>query len=211
MNRTVKAILIIAFLIASYSGYGQTEHGYNLYGQFLGNSTGVGAGFDSRFKTGGILGYSAGMGFTSISWDSSDGGDVADTPGIWYSSLDVDSKGLVIPLEVNAIMGKRASKFEIGLGATTYLIKRNEWHYKTAFFPPEVEDGEMKFQNLSFRKKVFRPNIIGTINIGYRLQRKSGFFMKLGVSILIGDIKFSPIDGVIALPNVCVGYTIPHF
>lgn len=211
MNRTVNAILIIAFLITSYSGYGQTERGYNLYGQFLGSSTGVGLGFDSRFKAGGILGYSAGIGFTSISWDNSDGGDMVDNPGIWYSSLDVDSKGLVIPLEVNAIMGKRASKFEIGLGATAYLVKREEWHYKTAFFPPEVEDGEWDYQDLSTRKKVFRPNIIGTINMGYRLQRKSGFFMKLGVSILVGDLKCSPIDGVVVLPNICLGYTIPHF
>lgn len=199
------------FIITSYSVYGQTEHTYNIYGQFLGSSTGVGVGFDSRFKTGGILGYSAGIGFTSISWDNSDGGDVTNSTGVWYSSLDVDSKGLVIPLEVNAIMGKRASKFEIGLGATVYLVKREEWHYKTAFFPPEAEDGEWDFQDLSTRKKVFRPNIIGTINIGYRLQRKSGFFMRLGVSILIGDIKCSPIDGVTALPNICLGYTIPHF
>lgn len=186
------------------SVFGQSEHGYNMYGQFGGASTGIGLGFDSRFKTGGILGYSVGLAFTDISWDDSNGLDGS------YSSLDVRCKGISIPLEVNAIMGKRASKFEIGLGFTPYLVKRNEWHYKTIFFPTE-EEGIWDYENYSTNKKVFLPNIIGTLNIGYRLQRKSGFFMKIGISLLIGDLKCSPIDGVVALPNICLGYTIPHF
>lgn len=197
-------ISLTALIVMVGTAFGQSEHGYNLYGQFFGLSTGIGLGFDSRFKTGGILGYSAGLTFTDVSWDNSDGQDGS------FASLDVHSKGISIPLEINAIMGNRASKFEIGLGFTTYLIKRNELHYKTVFFPAE-EEGVWDFKNYSTRKQVFRPNIIGSLNIGYRLQRKSGFFMKLGLSILIGDLKCSPIDGVVALPNICLGYTIPHF
>ncbi len=46
---------------------------------------------------------------------------------------DVDSKGVSIPLEINAIMGKRASKFEIGLGVTAYLVHRDETYEKSGF------------------------------------------------------------------------------
>lgn len=200
-----RGITLFAFLLVMVgSVFGQTDHGYNLYGQIFGPSTGVGLGIDSRFKSGGILGYSIGLAYADISWSDDNGLDGS------YASLDVDSKGICLPLEVNAIMGKRASKFEIGLGFTTYIVKRDERHYKTAFFPAE-DESIWKFENYTIRKKVVRPNIIGTLNIGYRLQRKSGFFLKVGLSLLIGDLKCSPIDGVVALPNIRLGYTIPHF
>lgn len=202
MKKEIALLAALFFMVGSV--FGQTDHGYNLYGQIFGPSTGMGLGFDSRFKSDGILGYSIGLAYTDISWSDDNGLDGS------YASLDVDSKGICLPLEVNAIMGKRASKFEIGLGFTTYIVKRDERHYKTAFFTAE-EESLWKFDNYSIRKKVVRPNIIGTLNIGYRLQRKSGFFLKVGLSLLIGDLKCSPIDGVVALPNICLGYTIPHF
>lgn len=53
-----RGITLLAFLLVmAGSVFGQTDHGYNLYGQFLGTSTGIGVGLDSRFKAGGILGY----------------------------------------------------------------------------------------------------------------------------------------------------------
>ncbi len=202
MKKIVAFIFMMVFMINV--SLGQTDHAYNFYGQLFGGSTRVAVGFDSRFKPGGILGYSAGIGFTSISYEDSDGKD-------WnYTYMDVDSKGLSIPLEVNAILGNRASKFELGLGMTAFLVSRDELHHDVVFFPTEQE-GIWDYTDNSYRRKVFRPNIIGTLNIGYRLQRKSGFFMKLGLTFLIGDIKCSPIDGLARLPNICLGYTIPHF
>lgn len=202
MKRVILALFMIVIMV-SYA-FGQTDHGYNLYGQFFGNSTGLGIGLDSRFKPQGVLGYSAGVAFTNISWSDDDGLDGC------YRSRDVDSKGLVIPLEVNATMGKRASKFELGIGVTTYLIQRNEVYGNSE--PILNDEGQIVgINHYNTHKKVFRPNVIGTLNIGYRLQRKSGFFMKLGVSLLIGDLKCSPIDGVVLLPNICLGCTIPHF
>lgn len=198
----MKKILLFAAMlfIMVDNAWGQsTGHGYNLYGQLFGNATGVGVGLDSRFKPGGVLGYSAGFAFTSISWD--------DSYGIsgGFESMDTDSKGIGIPLELNAILGNRASKFEIGVGMTAYFISRDETRWTTLF--KENDDWDFDISH----KKVFRPNIIGSLNIGYRLQRQSGFFMKLGVSVLVGDLKCSPIDGVVVLPNLCFGYTIPHF
>lgn len=201
MKRYFLSFLMMAVMVGA--AFGQSDHGYNLYGQFTGPSTGVGIGFDSRFKTGGVLGYSVGVAFTDTSWSDNYGDE-------YYSYKNVDSSGVSIPLEVNAIMGKRASKFEVGLGVTAFLIHRDEYYYKSGYMPAWGYEA-MNYWSTIENKSVFRPNIIGSINIGYRLQRKSGFFMKLGLSLLIGDLKCSPIDGVMALPNICLGYTVPHF
>ncbi len=108
-----RGIALFAFLLVMVgSVFGQTDHGYNLYGQFLGTSTGIGVGLDSRFKAGGILGYSLGLAVTDISWSTDDGLDGC------YASYDAESRGISIPFDVNAILGKRASKFEIGFGMT---------------------------------------------------------------------------------------------
>lgn len=189
----------------------QTDHAYNFYGQLFGPTTGIGIGFDSRFKAGGIFGYSGGVAFTNLVWRENQywgTGTVAD-----FNVIDTETttKGLCIPLEVNAIFGRRASKFEVGLGVTTYLttraVRKDHWE----LVRDEVNDiTEYRYYVEKWNKK-FRPNILGTINIGYRLQRKSGFFMKLGITALVGDIKCSPIDGLEILPNLCFGYTIPHF
>lgn len=55
----MKRIISSIFMVLAMAGatFGQTDHGYNLYGQLFGTSTGIGLGFDSRFKTGGMFGY----------------------------------------------------------------------------------------------------------------------------------------------------------
>lgn len=101
-------------------------------------------------------------------------------------------------LEVNVITGKRASKFEIGVGATPCILHRHEVKYRESYIDgsvKEVKDGS-------------RINIFGTLNIGYRLQRKSGFFLRAGLTYLVGDIKYSPFDGAYIIPNVSLGFTI---
>ncbi|MCM1491409.1 MAG: hypothetical protein NC095_11395 [Muribaculum sp.] len=198
-------IFILSFMMVLVAGTAfaqDASHGYNIYGQIAGTGNGIGIGFDSRFKAGGVLGYSAGISFVDLSYsDNFDGG---------YDYRSVNCQGVSIPLEVNAIMGKRASKFEVGLGLVTYLVDRQQNYSKYQYVFDE--QGEyMGTMNLSNRKSGFRTNIAGTLSIGYRLQRKNGFFMKLGLSMLIGRLGCSPFDGVIALPNICLGYTIPHF
>lgn len=193
---------LAAFTVMVGAAFGQTDHGYNIFGQLFGPSTVVGVGLDSRFKTGGVLGYSVGLGFTNVSCDN-------DPESLAATYRDVKSCGLSIPLEVNAIFGNRASKFEVGVGLTGFLVHRDELKINAVYVP---EDGN--FSDYVFNreeKSVFRPNIMGTISLGYRLQRKSGFFMKLGLTFLVGDISCSPIDGLTVLPNICLGYTIPHF
>ncbi len=166
----------------------------NIFVELGGPSLGVGIGYDQRFKTNSVFGFRAGLSFTNGSWD--DSGWFGAYDGAYYT--DVDFKGVTIPLEINAIMGKRASKFELGIGATPCILHRHEVKY-WGLYPDdsgtEVKDGS-------------RINIFGTLNIGYRLQRKSGFFLRAGLSFLIGDIKCSPIDGLLLIPNLSLGYTI---
>lgn len=163
----------------------------NIFVEFAGPSFGVGIGYDQRFRPTSVFGFRAGISFTEGSWD--DGGWWGANVGYY---TDIDFSGVTLPLEVNAIMGNRASKFELGVGATPCILERKERHYK-GWHPDYYSE-----------KQGIRLNIIGTLNIGYRLQRKSGFFLRTGLTFLIGDLKCSPIDGLILMPNLSLGYTI---
>lgn len=166
----------------------------NLFVEFVGPSFGVGVGYDQRFKPNSVFGFRTGLAFTSGSFD--DSGWFGYWDGCGYT--DIDFKGVTIPLEINAIMGSRASKFELGVGATPCILHRHEeehWGWKPEHSGINIKDG-------------LRLNIFGTINIGYRLQRKSGFFLRSGFTFLLGDLKCSPLDGWILVPNLSLGYTI---
>lgn len=166
----------------------------NLFVEFGGPSLGIGIGYDQRFKPMSVFGFRAGLSFTSGSWDDSGWWGAYD--GGAYTS--VDFKGVTIPLEVNAIMGKRASKFELGVGATPCILHRYEvyhWGWYPGQSGNDIKDG-------------IKLNVFGTLNIGYRLQRDSGFFLRAGLTFLIGDLKCSPMDGLLLIPNLSLGYTI---
>lgn len=166
----------------------------NLFVELGGRSFGIGIGYDQRFKPRSVFGFSAGLAFTSGSWDDKG----------WWGAYDggsftsVDFRGVTIPLEVNAIMGKRASKFELGLGATPCILHRYEERYWDRYPDSSIIE----------TRECTGLNILGTLNIGYRLQRKDGFFLRAGITVLIGDLKCSPIDGLFLMPNLSIGYTI---
>ncbi len=167
----------------------------NLFVELWGPSFGIGLGYDQRFKPNSVFGFRAGIGYTNGS---------ADDSGYWDSHIAtttykyVEFKGVTLPLEVNAILGNRASKFELGIGATPCILDRYEvkytphgWYHSSS----DIKDG-------------VRVNIFGTMNIGYRLQRKSGFFFRVGLTFMVGDIDCSPFDGLLCMPNLSFGYTI---
>ena len=164
----------------------------NIFVELGGPSYGIGIGYDQRFKPNSVFGFRAGLAY--INGSDNDNG--------WFGAYDPDKhtyiefKGITLPLEINAIMGKRASKFELGLGATPCILDRYESKYRR--FPEET----------TIITKGIRLNIFGTINIGYRLQRKSGFFLRTGLTLLIGDIEYSPFGNRISILNLSLGYTI---
>ncbi len=164
----------------------------NLFVEFWGPSLGIGLGYDQRFRPNSVFGFRAGIAYTNGSCDDAGYWGAYDGEGYRY----VKFKGVTLPLEANAIFGKRASKFELGIGATPSILNRNERFYLG--WP----HGSVK------TKDGVRLNIFGTMNIGYRLQRKSGFFFRVGLTFLVGDLDCSPFDGLLCMPNLSFGYTI---
>lgn len=166
----------------------------NLFFEFEGPSLGIGIGYDQRFKPNSVFGFRAGIAFADGSCD--DGGWWGAWAGRDYT--EVDFKGVTLPLEINAIMGKRASKFELGIGATPCVLNREETRHRYC--------GQE--QHLFYRTKGVKLNIFGTLNVGYRLQRESGFFLRTGLTFRMGELKCSPLDGLVPALSLSLGYTI---
>lgn len=181
---------------------GEHEDGLsrNLFIEFGGPSECVGLGYDQRFKPGSVFGFRAGVALSDGSFN--------DGLGVWGARFPGEHTKLIyhgvsLPFEVNAIMGKRASKLELGVGATPCVLNRNEEKYVCGW-----DENLNWFRYTLSHKEGLRLNIFGTINIGYRLQRKSGFFMRTGLTFLFGELKSSPIDGRSGRLNLSLGYTI---
>lgn len=161
---------------------------HNIFGEIFGPSFGVGVGFDSRFRNGTSFGYRVGLSYIDGSFENN----------VDWKFLEFN--GVCVPLEVNAIFGERKSKFEIGVGATPSILHRV---YTTSHWNEDMTtDYKITRGN--------RLNILGTLNIGYRYQRERGFFLRAGLTFIVGDLKCSPIDGVWILPNISLGYTLRY-
>ena len=159
----------------------------NFFIEIGGPSLGIGIGYDQRFKHNDTFGFRVGISYTN---GSSENGSWSK-PNIGHlTHTQVDFKGVTLPLEVNGILGETASKFELGFGATPCILYRTDW------------------QDYHFTNQGVTLNIFGTLNIGYRLQRKSVFFLRAGLTCLLGNLKYSPMDGLFFSPNLCLGYTI---
>lgn len=172
------------------------EPGYqrNFFVELFGPSMSViGVGFDSRFRPSSPFGFRVGLAYTNGSYNE-------------HPTDCLDFKGINIPLEVNAIFGKRKSKFEIGIGIVPAILRREQWKYKYSY----TYDGDVVYGTLTdtSHTKGTHLNVTGLLNVGYRYQRQSGFFMRIGLTFMLGDISFSPINTLILMPNVAFGYTI---
>lgn len=167
----------------------------NLFVELGGASYGWGLGYDSRFKPGSVFGYRVGMAFNDGYYGNAFGDD------------RVDYKGVSFPLEVNAIMGRWKSKFELGAGIVPSILKRDEYRWEKRWINEDYEYGRFDRFNY-FEKHGTRVNIMGVMNIGYRYQRQRGFFMRAGLSLLLGDISCSPIDGMRGIIYMAFGYTL---
>lgn len=167
----------------------------NLFVEFGGPGYCVASlGYDQRFRPGSAFGFRAGFSVISGSGDNN-GWFGASYEGDIYRY--VEFKGITLPLEVNAIVGKRASKFELGLGVTPCILDRHYRKYYEKANPPRVVESNG-----------VRLNAFWIFNVGYRLQRKSGFFLRTGLTFGGGSIKSATFDGALLLPYLSLGYTI---
>lgn len=177
---------------------------YNLYAQFLGSTVGYGVGFDSRFKNGSTLGYSIGIAYTNMSFQDNFEKDT-DLYEYYKNLIDcnksVKSEGVTIPLEINAMFGVRNSKLDVGIGIIPFVGYR--WHSFSGY----DSTGDFEFKRYEDVHK-FRVRGLCSASVGYRLQRSTGFFMRLGLTALVGGrSNFSLMNGFYVFPNICLGYT----
>jgi len=203
---TIKKIIIVwsSILLIFTSANAQNKK-HSVYGQVLGPSVGYGIGYDTRFKTGSPFGYSIGIAFTNVSSHVKYSNELIHNLNA-YSLIDcnnhINSKGLTLPLELNAILGSKNSKFDIGIGITPFI--GCQWYSITGYDSDDNYD--LKKYN---GKHEFKIKGICSASIGYRLQRSNGFFMRLGMTVCIGGSNnISFIRRCYLLPNICLGYTI---
>ncbi len=125
----------------------------------------VGINFDSRFKGNHGLGYRVGIGYAYGYSDFSFIVDASDK-----------IQGVAVPLEVNYLLGKRNSKLELGVGISLgyywerYNITYKDYHnvYDSGASIHQIQGHENRFGYFTFG------------NIGYRLQTKRGFQLRVG-------------------------------
>lgn len=182
-------------LLANARDYEPCLH-RNLFVELGGPSMGIiGLGYDSRFKPGSIFGYRVGVSFANGSYENNLDGKYLNFIGVNF------------PLEANIILGFRKSKFELGIGFVPAILHRelSEYHYRL------ITDTDSYFWYEGYYEMKNSTNINATpfMNIGYRYQRNSGFFMRVGLTLFMGELKWSPIDGMLLLPNISFGYTLP--
>ena len=121
----------------------------------------VGINFDSRFKGNDGLGYRVGLGYAYGYSDFTFIVDASDK-----------IQGVAVPLEINYLLGKRNSKLELGAGISLgYYWERYAITYPApgkAGSTGRIQGHENRFGYFTFG------------NIGYRLQTKRGFQLRVG-------------------------------
>lgn len=154
----MKKIHIIVTIMATFLSasllYGQNSR--SVYLEFLGASNGIGVGYDARFNKGGSFGWGwrTGLGFGYSNSNITAVG-VSDSGYDFYDQ----SFRLAVPLEINYLFGKRASKFDLGAGA---ILCTDRYTSKTGADPKNVT------------------GVIPYLSSGYRLVTEKGFVLRAG-------------------------------
>ena len=166
----------------------------NIYVELFGASNLIGISYDSRIKPGSPFGYRGGISYVH---GTSNENLIAGMP-LYYSTEDL--YGLAVPLEFNCILGKRKSKFEVGIGVSLGIYSTQKHTYiNGAVFP--VESSYITENHNQFGYYIFS-------NIGYRYQRKNGFMLRVGVT---PAFSFAGANGVtktpFLYPYLSLGYT----
>lgn len=162
----------------------------NIYIEFMGASNTIGVSYDSRIKAGSPLGYRVGFGYAA------DMGSVAGLMGN-------HNYGMTIPLGINYLLGKDASKFEMGIGTNLGFYHEDMRPY----FKNQIKDGSLSMSEIkqlvttTFGYYIF-------FDLGYRLQHPNGFNLRLGISpgLNCGD-SHSVIRDPLIYPYISLGYS----
>lgn len=156
------AVLVISIPLNAFAQEKKSQkekRDRNIYVELLGASNLVGISYDARIKKTSNWGYRLG-----ISYFRSIGSSFYDSS---------NSCGVLFPLEVNYLMGKKKSKLELGVGANlgSYSEKRTFMVYNEA---------QNTLEDRSISQSTFGYYFFS--NIGYRYQSTKGFLFRVGIS-----------------------------
>ena len=168
-NLPVKiTIFVLAYIFIYHSAKAQnstpakadsakTVRAQTIYAEFGGPGLFVSANYDTRFsQQRGGLGGRIGLGFAP---------PVAD----YGVSL------IIVPVQVNYLLGKKSNFFEIGLGATFVTYSNSN------------------AKALLFNKSISNHSILGTMTFGYRYQPiNGGFNFRAGLNPVFYSSTFEP-------------------
>lgn len=162
LRRIVSAALLLIVTVGCFGQPADKERApHNVFLEFFGPASIIGASYDTRFPGSRVWGWRAGAGLSMAPLDE----------GLDYQP------GVSVPLVVNGLFGRRASKFELGLivAPGCYFYKNREYYHDVGedyCYCCSVEVGPVKCRvGCSFG-----------LDFGYRLQRRSGFAFRVGWS-----------------------------
>lgn len=162
--------LLILCLAATQTAMAQQSENTqkSLYLELLGPSNIIGLNYDSRLKPDSPWGYRVGMGYT-----------YSKNYGLLSGSNSI--RGVDVPIEANYLLGKKRSKFELGLGVNLgyYKEEYDVWNLNKV----GEEDGLIYYESVYAGKEshsLWGYYFFG--NIGYRYQPSHGFQFRVGIS-----------------------------
>ena len=164
-----KTLLILCVAVAQSAMAQQVENTQkSMYLELFGASNMVGVNYDSRFKPNSPWGYRVGMGYT-----------YSKNYGLLSGSNSI--RGVDVPIEANYLLGKKRSKFELGLGVNLgyYKEEYDVWNLNKV----GEEDGLIYYESVYAGKEshsLWGYYFFG--NIGYRYQPSHGFLFRVGIS-----------------------------
>lgn len=151
-------LLMAASLFSSQMKAEDAPRTHNILVEFLESTEPISVKYDTRFRRNPKFGWSIGVGYSTISYN-----------------YNYDCTGVALPLGINGLFGKRASKFEIGLnvgpGYYNYRERSKEYY----------RDNLWEF-NYVYGPRKSRVRCPFGFDIGYRLQRQNGFCFRIGFS-----------------------------
>ena len=169
-----KLIILAAIILAALSAAGQetvepqAEPDHSLSLELFGAHSTIGINYDRRFKGNDGLGFRVGLGY-------------GYSESSYFMGLSHNIYGIAVPLEINYLLGKGRHKLELGFGAS--LGYYHETYYLDQAFVPVG----MNQYNYTLKHNSFGYFMYG--NIGYRLQTRRGFQLRVGLtpSVRFGD------------------------
>lgn len=179
-----KLLLLFILLVAlgSKSKADEQNRTHNVYVNFFEPVINfVSVNYDNRFLRDSVFGWHSGVGYTPINFG-----------------------GVSLPVGVNAILGSRSSKFEIGVTVTPYLAAWKESELVMGM------EGDTFYKYTNYYGPIkWKGGVAVGVNLGYRLQRKSGFFFRTGFAPAVcRDIDPIALALMIFIPYFSFGYTL---